>query len=156
MSAAVVTLEQWSAGFHSTMAAAAKASIAIKRQATFLSIAKDFWDLSKTFKEFIRSLDPPSGFTIASEEEDQFRVIIQGLRSVHTKTVDLLGLAARKGLSNRTFVSASISTVRKLNDEVLDIIESFELSLDASTSEAIAQAQAEQKRGETVDYRSVL
>ncbi len=73
------------------------------------------------------------------------------------KTVNrVLDLAGKRGLYNRSLISGSILTLQKRNEELLDVIERFELSLDPSLDLCLDQALEEYRRGETVAIESLL
>lgn len=150
-----ITFDEWGLGFHSTMAAVERAGIAVQREATIFSIALDFWDLSKKYKSFLRLLHRAPR-VIPGEYCERFQATLKDMREVHRSCSDLIGKAARKGLTNRSLVNASIDSVQRQNDDLLDFIEVFEISLDSSTSDAIASTLCEHQRGESVEYQSVL
>lgn len=150
-----ITFDEWGLGFHSTMAAVERAGLAIQRQATIFSIAVRFWDLSQNYKSLLRLLHGIPR-VIPGEYHERFQTSLNNMREVHRSCSALIAKAARKGWTNRSLVNASIQSVQRQNEELLDFIEVFEASLDSSTGDAIASALSEHQRGESVEYRSVL
>ena len=168
MSALPLVLDEWNVGFYTAMAAAARVSLSITREATIFSITRGFWSLAADLRKMLKQLHHLTGLhhkvidlasvagMLVPDRDESIRSMARDIREVHAKALAVFESAARKGLTNRSVVNSSIETVRKLNDELLEFAEAFETSLEPSTSEMITRALAEYNAGETVDYRSVV
>jgi hypothetical protein len=151
MSAATITFQPWLIDYYKTMAAAAGVGTAIKRGASILELAKDLWSADRRFRDLLSLLDK---LTIVPSGE--LRTLVWRLRDMRSTMNRMLDLAGKKGLTNRTLTASSLLALKRRNDELLDVIERFELVLDPAFDRALAQAMDEFERGETVSIDTVL
>ena len=77
------------------------------------------------------------------------------LREMCTAIEDLHGRAKSIGLTNRSIVGASLNSVRLRSDEILDIVESIETSMNPAAEAIIDRSVEEYRRGESYDLASV-
>lgn len=143
--------DPWCVDYHKTMAAAATVGTAIKRGASVLEIARDFWSTQRKFKSLLSDLDKLRDVPV-----DELASFVPRLRDLYGSVNRILDLAGKRGYTNRTLINGSIQSLRARNADLQDIIERFELSLDPSFAPAVAAAIAEFERGETIALESLL
>lgn len=152
MTAIATTFDNWSIGYHKTMAAVATLGQALNQRASIISLPAKLWSVANKFKSVLNTL---SSIPNNLQNDDVARFIKQ-MESLHRSVDQLLVLAAHRGFTNRTLFAASLLSIRKYNNELQDFIETFKLSLDPTLISEIAAGVDEYRRGETVSLESLL
>jgi hypothetical protein len=137
--------------YHRTMAATLTACRAVKNGAMWLTVAKDFWTVSKDFRTLLSELD-----RVVEAPHSDLQAAVLKLRELYKSANKTMDIARRHGLHNRTLTGASLRALADCNLRLLDIIERFELSLNPATVEATRKALEEYERGETVSMDSLV
>jgi hypothetical protein len=145
-----VPFDTWCVDYHKTMAAAFTVGNAVRRSASILELAKDFWSLSRNLRTLLNDLE-----TTAEIPCEHVRQLSDKLRELHTKLDETLELARKRGFTNRTLTSVSIEALRSSNARLQDYLERLELSLDPTSATDAAEALADYKRGDTVSLDSL-
>jgi hypothetical protein len=133
------------------MAATLTVGQAVKRGSWVISIAKDYWDVSRDFKAFVLELD---NATITSIHELVF--VLPLLNLLNSNINKLIDLTYKSGLSDRMLIGVQFRSIKRHNERLQDIIEHFQLSLDPSTPTDAKQAREEYDRNETVSLDSLV
>lgn len=139
--------------YHEMMAkslAIRQAVVAGNQFFSYLAVARDFWSLSKKFSALLGHLDQ---LKIAPEEE--LAKMLVKLQELHNGIGELVLLAKSKGLLNRSLTAPAIRAVNQKNEDFLDLIDAFEVSLNASTRSNFENAFKELQAGETVSLKSL-
>jgi hypothetical protein len=118
-----------------------------------LILTKDLWTLdsklASLLEGFYRAAEQP--VLVQSAMEGVFRETLTSLRVVCDKCDALYNSAKSQGLTNRRLMGPALNSIGIRADELLDIVETVEISLDASGVDAIFdKALAELRSGATV------
>lgn len=156
MSAAALGLSEGafqpvSIDYHEMMAKTIAVGRAVSAGANYLAIAKDFWSLSRRFAGL---LSDANRMTHASDED--LASLLPKFRELHEGIEEIVALSAKKNLLNRSLTASSIRRVMAQNEELLDIIDVYEVSLMASTKDDFEAAMREYRAGETVEFVTLL
>lgn len=136
-----------------------KLSAAASGYADFVTLAGTLWGIDRKLKNLLEQFytgvsNPPAHVTAPSEE--RLRNSLATLRTLCNKIDELYGVGKAQGLTNRTLVGTVLNSIRVRGDELLDIVESVELSMCPDDVEPLFQkAAAELERGETFDLASI-
>jgi len=152
---AAVPLNPWLIDFdvdyHKTMAAVISTCKAVKNRAWTLSIAKDFWVVSRDFRAVLLQLDQLQNVPAADIES-----LLPKLENLYRTSNKAIDTATKAGLRNRTLTSSALQTFTKCNDRLSDVIERFKLSLNPAIADAVREAIREYEQGETVSFESLV
>lgn len=151
MSAATMPFSPWCVDYHRTMAATANVGNSIKRGTSFLLLAKEFWDVDRTFRSLLDEVE-----RIREANSEELRNLTEKLSELNTSLNRVLDAAGKRGITNRTLINASIQSLRSKQMRLQDIIERLQLSLDPAVHKAIQDAMDEYTRGETVSLDSLI
>jgi hypothetical protein len=141
----------WCIDYHKTMAATIAACKAVKNSALWITIAKDFWQVSRDFKALLSELD-----RVTQVSPAELKIAIDKLVELYKTANGTIDVAYKHSLQNRTLTGASVRSLADCNVRLLEVIERFQLSLDPATSEATRKATEEYERGETVSLESLV
>src|SRR3954451_5209858 len=108
MCTVTIPFDQWAVDYHSTMAAVSEVGTAIKSGSSILGLVKDFWRVDRKFRALISDLEK-----IRQMPPDQLRNMTDKLIALSETVDQVLIMASRKGLTNRTLVNGSIQSLRK-------------------------------------------
>ncbi len=137
--------------YHKTMAAVITTCKAVKNKAWTLSIAKDFWVISRDFKAILLQLDQLENVPVADIEH-----LLCKLESLHKTSNKTIDVATKAGLRNRTLTGGALQIFVGCNDRLSDVIERFKLSLNPAIADAVREAIREYEMGETVSLESLV
>ena len=87
-------------------------------------------------------------------EKAQLNEIAIKTRELYNRLTDFFETARRKRLTNRTLTALPLQSIRALNDDLLDFVDSYELSLNDSVTAVLEEATEASLRGETVELES--
>jgi hypothetical protein len=129
------------------------ASTVVKSAVGTLALTKNLWSLdsklASLLESFYRAAEHPE--VVSPVSEDVIRNGLSTLRIVCEKCDAVYNTARARGLTNRRFMGPALNSIRVRSDELLDIVETTELSLDGSGVDAIFdKALAELHSGATV------
>jgi hypothetical protein len=129
------------------------ASTVVKSLAGNLSLTKNLWTLDSKLawllESFYRAAEHPQ--VVPPVSEDVVRNALSSLREVCEKCDAVYNKAKARGLTNRRFMGPALNSIRVRSDELLDIVETVEISLSGSGVDAIFdKALAELHSGATV------
>jgi hypothetical protein len=123
-----------------------------------LALTKDLWTLDSKLASLLE------GFYKAAEQpvvvqpamEGIIRETLTSLREICDKCESLYSKAKSQGLTNRRLMGPALNSIRVRSDELLDIVETVEISLDGSGVDAIFdKALAELHSGATVKVSDI-
>jgi hypothetical protein len=126
-------------------------------QLTLLSFAKNLWTLDRTLRTFLTQFyeDLETGkFKGITPTEAQIREGILALRNISEPVEKMYARAKAAGLTNRVFVGAALNSVFVRAEDILDIAEAVELSLEPHLDGIFDRALGELERGEALDLAS--
>jgi hypothetical protein len=141
----------WCVDYHRTMAATFAVGNAVKRSASILELAKDFWSLNRTFRSLLSDLEMET--QIPSEYVPQLHERLSDLHRTVNRTLDL---SRKNGFGNRTLINRSMNSLQSCNNRLEDFVERLALSMNSAIATEGAEAMSEYKRGETVSLTSLI
>ena len=151
--------DSWNAAAHHAVSAAYRLSGAVRAQAAVFTIGRQLWGLDSTLNDFLKDfyVQVESGRPPAEPPNvEKVKAGIAALRDLHATINATVVVLQAKGFANRRFVSPALNSVKVRADEILDIVESVELSLTPEIDRIFDKSLREFKRGETFDLESVL
>jgi hypothetical protein len=160
---AVLGTDSWNADAFGAASAlfrvSGKVSASVSSQLTLLTLAGRLWGIDHQLKEllekFYRETSTPSNQSIRPSEE-RVRGALATLRTLCGHIEELYNTGKARGLTNRTLIGTSLNSIRVRGDELLDIVESVELSMEPQAFEPIFEKALEEfKRGEAHDLASI-
>ena len=161
----VLGTDTWNADVLGAAASAFRVSARVVSQRVgnhmnLLRMAGGLWSLDTQLKNilegFYTEVSKVSQTPVVPPTEERLRSAILSLRTLCGKIDELYNMAKAAGLTNRTLIGTALNSIRVRGDELLDIAESAELSLEAEVTEPIfAKALGELERGETFDLASI-
>jgi hypothetical protein len=133
---------------------------AIEKQINGLILAKDLWQLDGHLRKFLEAVytdaeqRATSGEKPTPASEDNLRSALKALRRACESIGETYKRAKAAGLTNRRLAGTALNSVRVRSGEILDIVESVELSLNHSEAvDAIFdKALQDLEQGNTVDF----
>ena len=120
------------------------------RYLNYLGIAKDFWSLSGKYTDLLAHANQ-----LRTAPETELAELLGKFRELHKGLEELVALSKSKGLLNRSLTSSSVRSVMAKNEQLLDLIDAWEVSLDPSTKEDFEAALREYRSGETASRESL-
>lgn len=167
MGAAVAVLsnfdaDRWDADVYGAIALASRLSTLVKSRAATIKLAYHFWQLDSALRGFLDEVYGvmESGTPSSGEEEkitpERIEEAADTLRRLH-KTVDSIYHAAKRaGLVNNSITAMALNSARKHAEDILELADWFEMSLNPEAVESIFQrASDEEARGEIFDFESI-
>jgi hypothetical protein len=141
----------WCVDYHKTMAATFAVGNAVKRSASILELAKDFWSLNRNFRSLLNDLEMETH--IPSEYVPELHARLSDLYKTVNRTLDL---SRKRGFGNRTLVNGSINSLQLSNNRLEDFVDRLALSMDKTIAAEAMEALSEYKHGETVSLDSLI
>jgi len=126
MATASIALQQWNAEYYETMAAAAKAQLAVYSGAWYVRLLMDFRKVAHEYETLVHGLAQleasPSSILLQEEARD----IPQSLRLLFRKGCVVLESADRKGLTRNWLMAQQITRINDLNQRVSGFADRYE------------------------------
>lgn len=127
------------------MAAAGNLGGALRRSASILELARNFWSVDRKFKDLLLHLEK-----ITAIPGEDLAGLVADLKRLRSTVNSLLDTAFSRGYGNRALTGGSIHSIRERNELLADFIERCELGLSQDLDKALECAAAEFMHGETV------
>ena len=127
-----------------------RAVVAGVRHLNFLSVAKDFWSLSGKFANLLAHANE-----VHQAPEAELSELLEKFKELHSGIDELVDLSRSRGLLNRSLTASSVRSIMSKNDQLLDLMDAWEVSLRAATKESFERAMREFEAGETVSLESL-
>jgi ribosomal protein L17 len=143
-----LTLDQWQILFHETMAALLRAQEAVKRQFGLIGLLNGLWKASRDLKALSAILKSISEAPDGVITEEFIQAHIPNVRELLRSIEDLIQVAKRKGLMNRSLTSAPLGVIGSRGEYIADYLEALEMSVDHEVLKAINEGRSQIDRGE--------
>jgi hypothetical protein len=137
--------------YHEMMAKTIAVGRAVSAGANYLAIARDFWSLSRRFTGLLADVN-----LMTHAPQEDLEALLPKFRELHEGINEIVALSTKKNLLNRSLTAPSIRKVMAQNEELLDIIDVYEVSLMSSTRADLEDAMREYRAGETVEFATLL
>jgi hypothetical protein len=147
-SSMTLTLDQWQILFHETMAALLRAQEAVKRQFGLIGLLNGLWKASRDLKALSAILKSISEAPDGVITEEFIQAHIPNVRELLRSIEDLIQVAKRKGLMNRSLTSAPLGVIGSRGEYIADYLEALEMSVDHEVLKAINEGRSQIDRGE--------
>jgi ribosomal protein L17 len=147
-STTALSLDQWQILFHETMAALLRAREAVKQKFGFWGVLNGLWKSSRDLKEFNAQLKAISELPDGVLTEEFIRGQIPQLRELLGSIEELIDIAKRHQLTNRSLTSAPLGSIRMRGEYVADYLDALEMSIDQDVLKAINDGRSQIERGE--------
>jgi hypothetical protein len=140
---------------------ALRTASSIKERAQILLVARGVWKLEEALRKLLEGIyqDAERRLREHTPTESNPQALTQalnGLRTIASAVDGMYSTARASGLTNRRFVGAALNSVRLRADDILDLVESVEISLDPSGPESIfAKSLAELDAGNVFDLADI-
>jgi hypothetical protein len=166
MGAAVAVLsnfdnDRWDADMYGAMSLASRLSALVKDRSATFRLAYKLWNLDNILRGLMNQVHDSleTGKGEGTKEEvtgDRIHEVIQGLRRL-CGLLDKIHVAAKMaGLTNNTVTAMALNSIRKRSEDILELSEWFEISLEPEAIDAIFQRAAqEEARGDVYDFDSI-
>jgi hypothetical protein len=128
------------------------ASKVIRGTLSQITLTRDLWKLdsllASLLETFYNAAEKPMS---PPEVQHEIRKTLAALRSICDQCDGLYNTAKSRGLTNRRLMGPALNSIHVRSEELFDIIEAVEISLDSSGVDAIFdEALAELQSGATV------
>ena len=156
--AVIGNVDRWYAGLYGVVSTAYRLSAAIKDRATAVKIAYRLRNLdsvlAKMFKDVRASIDRSAKPEVINPE--QIQAAIQALKKLHGVLTKLLHICKTTRLTNNSLMAQSLHNIANWNEEVAELIEVVQLSLDHEIMDSLyGRSKEERERGEIFDLSEV-
>lgn len=160
MSVDAVQLDRWQLQFHELMASILRASAMIKREAGILGIAPRLWQAGRDLKGirqlqqniYESALELPDG----AINDAVFKSLTESTGNLVHSIEELLDIARRKGLLNRSLTAGSLEVIRQRGGELAEYLDILRLSVDPELAAQISEGRSEFVEGRGVPLDSLL
>jgi hypothetical protein len=160
MSAMAIPNDEWGVQFHESMAALARSRAAIRREVGILGIARGLWSVSRDLKNLRPSRDriyaSLSALPDGAIDDAQLREYVQSTQSLVDSIEELLRVAKRARLTNRTLTAGSLEAIRRHCEDFAQHVDVLQLSVDPEAIELIRQGREDFANEKTVPLDSLL
>jgi hypothetical protein len=133
------------------MAATFTVGNAVKRSASILELAKDFWSLNRTFRSLLNDLEMETQIP-----KEYVSDLYDRLSDLHRTVNRTLDFARKRGFGNRTLINGSMNSLQSCNNRLEDFVERLALSMNKAVAAEAIEAMSEYERGETVSLDSLI
>jgi uncharacterized protein YoaH (UPF0181 family) len=137
--------------YHEMMAKTISVGRAVSAGANYLAIAGGFWLLSRRFTGLLADVN-----LMTHAPQEDLAALLPKFRELHDGINEIVKLSAKKNLLNRSLTAPSIRKVMAQNEQWLDIIDVYEVSLMSSTRADLEAAMHEYRAGQTVEFETLL
>lgn len=141
-------LDRWPILFHETMAALLRTQEAVKQQLGLWGVLNGLWKSSRDLKALAANLKAISELPDGVIGEDVIHAQVLQLRKLLAAIEDLIDVAKRHQLTNRSLTSAPLGSIRIRGESIADYLESLEMSIDPDVLKAIHEGREQIERGE--------
>jgi hypothetical protein len=135
--------------YHEVMAKVSHMDVAAGRL-SYLQVSLNFWVLARQFAGMLREAN---GITVLPEA--QVREFKRDFEKLHREMRRMIELGESIGLQKRWLSGRPLRALRVQNEELLDLIDAFEVSLDPDLDAKFEQAMKEMRAGETLPLESL-
>jgi hypothetical protein len=142
------------------MAAILRAAKSIKREAGILGVAKRLWSVSRDLDNlrilqlsiYERMLQLPDG----GLDETLIKGNVESTASLLRSVADLLDVAKRHGLANRSLTAPSLLAIRRYAEQMAEELDPLVLSVDPEAEKLIGEGRADFAEGRGIPLDSLL
>lgn len=149
-----VITDEWNASAYAALAKARKLSAAVKSHAAILILAKEVWRLDNGLRKILSDLYTSVEHPKLQPEpitEEMVHNASRACLQLHARVDEIYELAKRAGLLNRSFVGAAFNSVKVRAEELQEIGDWLELSLNRDVDVMLDQSLQDLRSGEMVD-----
>lgn len=157
----VVGIDLWRADVHKSASLALRLSAAVQNHAWVMALAADVWCLDFALRKVIEQVYVDYEHRIESgipAEPVSDEAIAEALASTRAlcNTIDRVYEKARAGgLTNRRMVGAAFNSIRLRSDELRELVEAAELSMNPEVDKMFDRTREEFERGEVFDLTAI-
>lgn len=147
--------DDWNASAYAALSVASKVSAAVRQQGTIFSLTRDVWKLDSLLRDFLNNIykaveSPPAPPAEPITEEATLDAANTLLR-LHGVIDAIYSRTKRAGLTNRRFIGMALNSVKTRAEEIRDIAEAIELSLDPNVDALLNQSIEDLHNGNVHD-----
>jgi len=151
--------DRWDADVYAAMALASQLSALVKSRALTVSFAYQLWKLNSSLSEFFSEVRKAIEKGASPDEDvtpERILEAAQTLRKLHGRIKTIYAAAKHSGLTNNLLTAGQFHNISKHGDNLLELVELLELSLNPEVIQAIFdRASAERDRGEVFELSQV-
>lgn len=152
--------DRWDAEVYGAMALASKMSALVKDRAATVKLVYRLWNLDNILRKMLnqvhRSMEGAKRVGVEEVTPDRVKEVAQELRRLYGLLDKIYGPAKKAGLTNNSMTSMPLNSIRRRSEDILELAEWFEISLEPEYVESIFQrASDEERRGEIYDFDSI-
>ncbi len=155
MTAVAIPLDQWELRFHEAMAALLRARDAIRRQAGILGLAPRFWSVARDLKNLTNTFEVMLAAPDGVLDEAALRSFAERTSRLVREIRELIDVAKRRGLTNRTLTAGSLNAIRLAGEKLDDYLDVLELSTDPEVEKLIREGKQDFADGRGVSLESL-
>jgi len=148
-------IDNWNASAYAALSVASKVSAAIRVQGAIVSVTRDAWKLDSLLRNFLvdiyKAVENPLPPPKEPITEEAILDAANTLRRLHGLIDGLYSLAKSGGLTNRRFIGAALNSVKVRGEEILEIGEALELSLNPKVDALLSQSIEDLRSGNVHD-----
>jgi hypothetical protein len=147
--------DNWNASAYAALSIASKVSAAVRAQGAIISLTREVWKLDGVLRNFLgdiyKAAENPPPVPQEPVTEEAVLEAAKTLRRLHG-LIDQVYLRAKSGgLTNRRFTGAAINSVKVRAEEMLEIAEALELSLNPHVDAILSQSLEDLHNGNVHD-----
>src|ERR1700722_14295521 len=127
--------DTWNASAHAALAVAWKVSVTVRTHGTLLALASKTWKLDNLLKKLLEEIRTAVANPQMPSQAITKDQVLEAARTCQQlyRTIDhMYARAKTAGLTNRILVGAALNSVKLRSEEILDIGDALELSVDQS------------------------
>jgi hypothetical protein len=154
----VIGSDLWTAHAYGALSVAYRVSAALQRQANVINLAGKIWRLDRILASLLNDIytgaenPKPNPGPVSTE---RIHAAIETLHSLHRAVERLYTSLLDSGLANRTLIGTPTNSLRSRADDLLDIAEAIELSMNPAINDVFEESLEELHRGEAFDLSAL-
>lgn len=154
----VVGSDLWNASVHTAISVTYRISAALKAHGNTLNLAQKLWRIDRLLANMLEAVytgaeNPPPNLDPITPERLASTIAV--LRNLHSALEAISTTIQRSRLNNNSLIGAPTSSIRAHADDLLDLAETLELSMNPAIGSIFDASFEEYRRGDSVDLQDI-
>src|SRR5713101_4588151 len=146
--------DAWNASAYAALSMAWRVSASLRTQSAILTLTRDVWKMDSMFRHFLEKIYKAAENQVPPSEpvtEQQILEAAKICRQIHGTVEQFYSRAKGAGLTNRRFIGAALNSIKVRSEEILDIGDALELSINSEVDKFLDRSLEDLRSNNTYD-----
>jgi hypothetical protein len=143
--------DTWNASAYAALSMAWRVSASLKNQNAIFTLTISAWKMDSALRHFLvqiyKAAENPQSVTSGPITEQQILEAAKTCRQIHSTIEQIYIRAKGAGLTNRRFIGAAINSIKVRAEDILEIGEALEMSINKDVDQFLDRSVEDLRNG---------